>query len=88
MGDKYVKSEFVAHLQGKTTEEQWHQFVAEWTKYRTALDGQADTDEQPQDVLGQMNPEQQSKMSGLYNEAKKLRSSMIDDALNIPSKGS
>lgn len=86
MGDKYVKTEFLAHLKGKTTEEQWHQFVTEWTKYRTALGGEANVDEQPQDVLSQMNPEQQSKMSGLYDEAKKLRSSMIDDALNIPRK--
>ena len=44
------------------------------------LVGEKDTDAQP-DVLQQMNPEQQSKMASLYEEAKTLRTQMIDDAL-------
>ena len=81
MGDKYVRTEFQSHIKSKTTEAQWHQFMSEWSKYRAMLAGEGDdTDPQP-DVLSLMNPEQQHKMVGLYDEAKKLRSSMIDDAL-------
>ena len=82
MGDKYVKEEFQAHIRGKASEEQMHQFVTEWTRYKEMLSGQDDTDPQP-DVLTQMNADQQQRMSGLYSEAKKLRKQMIDEALPL-----
>lgn len=86
MGDKYVRSEFLAHIKGDTTPEQWQQFTREWERYRSMLDGDGDHSRQP-DLLDQMNPEQQSKMSSLYKEAKVLRSEMISDALPDIDKG-
>ena len=80
MGDKYVKAEFTSHIKGKTTEEQWHQFMQEWRKYREALAGEGGEHVRG-DVITQMNAEQQSKMSTLYNEAKVMRKKMIEDAL-------
>ena len=81
MGDKYVRSEFSAHMNGKTTPEQWQQFTSEWLRYHRMLSG--DGQDEPQvDVLDHMTPEQQSKMAGLYEEAQKLRESMIDDAFD------
>jgi hypothetical protein len=79
MGDKYVKIEFLSLVNGNATQEQRSQFTTEWTRYRLQLSGEGDSESQP-DVLTLMNPEQQSKMSKLYNEAKILRKQMIDDA--------
>jgi hypothetical protein len=76
MGDKYVKTEFAAHIKGNATEKQWHQFMAEWDRYRRAMCGHADAEVQP-DVLGLMNSEQQVKMVELYKEAQNLRKSII-----------
>ena len=88
MGDKYVKTEFLAHMKPETTEQQWSQFASEWQRYYVMMSGQGDSEQQPPDVLDLMNPEQQSKMSTLYQEAKRLRRSMIDDALpDVPGKG-
>lgn len=79
MGDKYVKVEFLSLVKGNATQEQWTQFITEWSKYRCMLSGERDSELQP-DVLQLMNPEQQSRMSNLYKEAKILRKQMIDDA--------
>lgn len=42
MGDTYVRDEFSRHLKGKTTQEQWRVFVAEWQHYHDMLAGNAD----------------------------------------------
>lgn len=42
MGDRYVHDEFQRHLRGKTTEEQWRIFMAEWQHYHSMLSGVAD----------------------------------------------
>jgi Complex1_LYR-like len=87
MGDKYVKTEFLAHIKGNTTEQQWQQFLTEWTRYRDALGGEGDVGQTASpDVLGLMNPEQQSKMAKLYEEAKGMRKQMIEEALPFDKK--
>ncbi|KAG2439640.1 hypothetical protein HXX76_004991 [Chlamydomonas incerta] len=39
LGDSYARAEFRSHLRGKTTMEQWKQFVREWQVYLATLRG-------------------------------------------------
>lgn len=85
MGDKYAKTEFLAHINGKTSASQWDRFTAEWIQYHQKLGGQG-ADQPEADVVADMSPEQQSKMAKLYDEAQDLRKKMIDDIFPDPPK--
>jgi Complex1_LYR-like len=82
VGDRYVKAEFQAHLQGKTTAEQWRLFGVEWTRYQSALRGDLTADAPSVDVLCmKLSPEQARRVGKLYKEAKAVRKQLIQDVL-------
>lgn len=80
LGHDYVRSEFRSHLRGKTSREQWTQFVAQWEDYHSFLNGTADakapmvksTGELSEEILEAMSPDQRKRMEMLREEASKL----------------
>jgi hypothetical protein len=80
IGDDYVKAEFRNHLRGKTTSDQWSQFVKQWKQYLSFVNGSADakapmvntSGELSEDVLEAMSPDQRKRMDLLREEAKKF----------------
>eukprot|EP01026_Neomeris_dumetosa_P079834 TRINITY_DN8762_c0_g1_i1.p3 TRINITY_DN8762_c0_g1~~TRINITY_DN8762_c0_g1_i1.p3 ORF type:complete len:117 (-),score=9.76 TRINITY_DN8762_c0_g1_i1:350-700(-) len=75
-GDKYVKSEFKAHWNTKTTEQQWNQFQQEWSRYLYMLKGQGDMQDNSgdltPDLIDSLSNEQRMKLTELRNQARKF----------------
>lgn len=82
LGNDYVKSEFKAHLRGKTTKPQWQQFVQQWGDYKAFIGGTADgklpmvdtSGELSEQVREAMSPDQLTRMEQLREEARRVMS--------------
>lgn len=77
LGDSYAKAEFKGHLKGKTTMQQWQEFVTQWTGYVDMLHGNSG---QPASATSHMaeqldlylTAEQKLRLEALKKEASKL----------------
>ena len=80
IGDDYVRHEFRNHLRGKTTQNQWQQFVKQWKGYLSFVDGKAGSltpvvntsGDLSEEVLEAMSPDQRKRMEMLRQETKNL----------------
>ncbi|KFM25169.1 Mitochondrial import receptor subunit TOM9-2 [Auxenochlorella protothecoides] len=92
LGDTYVKDEFRKHLRGKTTQEQWRQFMEEWRRYAGTLaasdgpqasGGVAAADASgdiPPEVLETLTPDQRARLAKLRAEAQRLRADLLGES--------
>lgn len=90
LGNTYVRDEFRRHLRGKTTPEQWREFMAEWERYAdmlTAAPGSAEgggvaaadaSGDMPPEVVEQLTPDQKMRLQRLQLEAQRLRADLLD----------
>mgnify|MGYP001170163945 CR=1 FL=1 len=76
LGDGYASLEFRQHLEGKTTQKQWREFGAEWSKYLGAIDpggtagGAANLSGQlSAETIANMSDEQRATLEKLRLEA-------------------
>lgn len=74
IGDHYVRSEFQLHLRGKTTGEQWKQFMGSWGDYADVLVGNAKgrSGDLSPEVLGLLSEDQKKTLEELKTEIQKL----------------
>ncbi|PNW82356.1 hypothetical protein CHLRE_06g278242v5 [Chlamydomonas reinhardtii] len=72
LGDSYARAEFRSHLRGKTTMEQWKQFVREWQVYLATLRGDeqaaASADANVARVFELLSDDQRKRMDQLQQE--------------------
>ncbi|KAL6772409.1 SDHAF3 [Auxenochlorella protothecoides x Auxenochlorella symbiontica] len=92
LGDTYVKDEFRKHLRGKTTQEQWRQFMEEWRRYAGTLaasdgpqasGGVAAADASgdiPPEILETLTPDQRARLAKLRAEAQRLRADLLGES--------
>ncbi|KAK2077988.1 hypothetical protein QBZ16_003856 [Prototheca wickerhamii] len=89
LGTTFVRDEFRKHLRGKTTEEQWKQFVGEWQGYLRMLHssesiadsgGVAPADasgDMPPEIVEKLSPDQLERLGRLQREAFRLRDVLL-----------
>ncbi|KAG2432372.1 hypothetical protein HYH02_012945 [Chlamydomonas schloesseri] len=74
LGDSYARAEFRSHLRGKTTMEQWKQFVREWQLYVSTLRGDeqaaASADANVARVFELLSDDQRKRVELLQKELK------------------
>ena len=76
MGDGYARDEFRRHrdAQPPPTEAQWNQFMLEWAKYVTMMEGRGDgaSGNIDDSVLSRMSDDQRQRLALLRQEAERL----------------
>lgn len=64
LGDAYARDEFRRHLTGNTTQKQWAEFGAEWSKYLSSITGgSANGGSAVSGISGELDAETIAKMS-------------------------
>ena len=78
MGDSYARDEFRRHRDANppTTTAQWNEFVLEWAKYVSMMEGRGhelgSSGSLDESVLNRMSQEQQPRLALLKQEAERL----------------
>lgn len=80
VGDAYVKDEFRQHLRSDVSQSQWQEFVSQWMRYCSMLEGTSDlpvgSGEIPTDVMDSMNADQQRKLDQIKRQAQQFGSEL------------
>ena len=93
LGDAYARDEFRRHLEGNTTQTQWVEFGAEWSKYLNSItggsvDGRSAaggiSGELDAETIAKLSPEQLMMLERLKEEA---TSFSLDDDGDGASRG-
>lgn len=100
LGTTFVRDEFRKHLRGKTTEDQWRQFVEEWRGYLRMLHASEDvaasggvaaadaSGHMPPEVVEKLSPDQLERLARLQVEAYRLRDKLLGSEPDLlPKKG-